>query len=442
MGLNARPAPPRYRSTRAEGAAEVSFAEALERGLAPDGGLYVPTSIPRLDAAWTEAATFGDVVEAVLRPYLAEEEADELVGLARDALDFPVPLRGLARDRALLELFHGPTLAFKDVAARVMARWWGASLRRRGGRALVLVATSGDTGSAVADAFAGIAGLSVAILYPAGGVSPAQEAQLTVRRPNTVAFAVAGSFDDCQRLAKGAMVDPELAHLGLTSANSINVGRLLPQVCSFAWATLQHGRRDPSAAPPTVVVPSGNLGHLTAGLVAAAMGVGIGAFVAAHNANDYFPRYLAGDAPAFAFPGTVATHANAMDVGAPSNFERLHALFGDGFPVPIRGVGVDDAAILRRMAAVSEEDDVLVDPHTAVGLEAVERVRAEGEGGPAIVFATAHPAKFPEVVAQALPGVRATHPRLEGLQGAPRRVVPLPASDAALREALRDLPLG
>jgi threonine synthase len=436
---------PRYVSTRDPGGAAIGLAEALRRGLAPDGGLYVPTLVPSLGAGWQDGS-WHDVVEAVLRPWLEPAEADAYLAEARRALDFDVPLRTLTRRRWLLELFHGPTLAFKDVAARTMARWWGRALTAAGEEALVLVATSGDTGSAVADGFAGIPGLRVALLYPAGRVSPVQERQLVARRDGVTAFAVEGTFDDCQRLVKGALVDPGLADLQLSSANSINIGRLLPQATYYVWAVAELARATGERGlRPVVSVPSGNLGNLTAGLLAAAMGLPVERFVAAHNANDYFPRRLRGEAEPFAYPDTVATVANAMDVGAPSNFERIHALFGERLPAPVWGTGVDDAAALARLRATFEDDDVLVCPHTAIGLEAIERLRDADRSlaeVPAVGLATAHAAKFPEVVARALPGHEPRHPALDALLGGPTRVRPLPVLPAALAEALRALEEG
>jgi threonine synthase len=434
-------APPGFVSTRDPDRGRVTLAEAVRRGLAPDGGLYVPTHVPPLGAAWRDAETWHDVIDAVLRPWLDAADADAWIDDARCALDFPVPLRPLTHERYLLELFHGPTLAFKDVAARTMARWWGRTLTGAGERATVLVATSGDTGSAVADGFAGIRGLRVAVLYPAGRVSPVQERQLIARRPGVRAFAVEGTFDDCQRLVKAALVDPDLAPLGLSTANSINIGRLLPQTTYYAWAAVQLSRLRAGDDLPLVSVPSGNLGNLTAGLFAAAMGVPVGRFVAAHNANDFFPSYLSGEAEAFEYRPTVATVANAMDVGAPSNFERLHALFGAGTTASVMGEVVDDEAALARIARVWRDDGRLVCPHTAIGLEAVERVRSRDGAwrtAPAIALATAHPAKFPEVVARAVPGARPSHPTLEA-QGAPTRVTPLRATAEDLAEALARL---
>ena len=425
-------------STRDPDRRPVTFEAALRHGLAPDGGLFVPTRVPALAPGWADAEDWGDVVDAVLRPWFDPRDADEWVADARSALDFAIPVRPLGTDTALLELHHGPTLAFKDVAARTMGRWLARSLRRRGETATVLVATSGDTGGAVADGFAGIDGLRVVVLYPAGRVSPVQERQLTQPREGVTAVAVRGDFDACQRLAKQALVDPTLAGLGLTSANSINVGRLLPQATYHVWGVLQWARAC-GVRPADVwsVVPSGNLGNIAAALLAAAMGAAPRGLVAAHNANDHFPRVLRGEVAADEPPVTVATLSNAMDVGAPSNLERLVTLFpGGAYPVPVHGVSVDDEATLAAIRRCWHEHAAIVCPHTAVGLEALARVRRRSPNaitGPALVVATAHPAKFPEVVARALPGVDVTHPALESLPAARPA-----ATIAAEADALRD----
>ena len=432
---------PAFVSTRDPSRRAVTFEQALRHGLAPDGGLYVPTSVPALPAGWRALDRWPQVVEAVLRPWFPAEAADAAVEAAQQALDFPVPLRELGARRALLELHHGPTLAFKDVAARTMARWLGTILRAGGETATVLVATSGDTGSAVADGFAGVPELRVVVLYPAGRVSPVQERQLTVPREGVYPLAIEGDFDDCQRLAKRALVDPALAGLQLTSANSINLGRLLPQATYHVWGVLQLAR-SLAVAPEEVVsvVPSGNLGNLAAGLLAAGMGLPLAAFVAAHNANDHFPRLLRGEVDADAAPATIATLSNAMDVGAPSNLERLLALFPEGrYPVPVLGASIDDRATLASITRTWREDGVVVCPHTAVGLAALRRLRAAHRDvarAPALVLATAHPAKFPEVVERALPGVAAArHPRLERLPPA-RPLARLAADEPTLRRWL------
>src|SRR5690606_5354053 len=252
----------------------------------------------------------------------------------------------------------------------------------RGESATVLVATSGDTGGAVADAFAGLGAVRVAVLFPRGQVSDVQEAQLTAVRPGVTAYAVEGTFDDCQRLVKGALVDERLADLRLSTANSINVGRLLPQVVYYLWAAVAL-RRAGVERDPWFVVPSGNLGNLTAGLLAAQLGPLTVRFVAAHNANDYFVRFLAGAAEPHAFAGSVRTLSNAMDVGGPSNFERLYAARGYGLRDLVTGQAVSAAATLERMREPHADLGYLACPHTAVGLDAAHRERLGGRGGPA-----------------------------------------------------------
>ncbi len=431
--------PARFVSTRDPGAEGVDLPTALRRGLAPDGGLYVPTMVPTLRADWREVGSLADAAAAVLAPFVPSEHAAAWLQDVREALDFPVPLRRLDADTWLLELFHGPTGAFKDVAARIMGRWW-RRLLGPAERAIVLVATSGDTGGAVADGLSGIPGLEVVVLFPADGISPVQRAQLTAERPGVHAFAVDGVFDDAQRLVKEAFQDPALADLPLTSANSINLARWLPQASFHVWGLAQLAHAGIASERAVAVVPSGNLGNLVAGLYAAAMGAAPAAFVAAHNANDYFVERLAGRRAAYAFSPTVATYSNAMDVGAPSNFERFEALWGSEPPVPVRGLRVDDAATLETIRRAYAAWGVVVCPHTAVGLAAAERDRqALGDTAPRLVFATAHAAKFPEVVARALPDVTVTDEGLAALRHGPQRVRPLSPTLGALRVALRDL---
>lgn len=429
-----------YRSTRSRAARpSVGFEQAMLEGLAPDGGLYLPTEVPRLPPAWRDAKSLA-ALAALALPRLLGMSAGEVEEVFGDALDFELRLVPLARQRYVLELFHGPTAAFKDFGARSLARLMERSLARRAERALILVATSGDTGSAVADAFAGLQHCRVALLYPAGLVSPVQERQLIARRSGVIAYAVAGTFDDCQRLVKEAFLDPELAGLGLSSANSINVARLLPQVLYHLWgaARAAEAAGGVDGGRLTVVVPSGNLGNLTSGLLASRM-TGGGTLVAAHNANDFYPRYLAGEAQAYAFEPSRATLSNAMDVGAPSNFERLAALLDDGRE-RVLGVSIDDAETIDQIRTTYRQDAYLACPHTAVGLRAVERLRAGGEvAGPALLLATAHPGKFPEVVTRALGSdiaglVLPNQPSEDGVS------VPLEPRLSELREALLGLP--
>lgn len=442
-GYAAEPAraPVRYVSTRDPLGEAVTFGEAMLRGLAPDGGLYLPRHVVPLPERWEDAPTPGALAAHVLPPWMsAEDDARERAEVATalaSALDFPWPVTELPGERYLLELFHGPTAAFKDVGARSLARLMDRELERRGERAWIVVATSGDTGSAVADAFAGSRYARVALLYPEGGVSEVQERQLVARRAGVRAYRVRGTFDDCQRMVKAAFSDEALAELRLSSANSINVGRLLPQALYYLWGAREVARLRGERTALRVVVPSGNLGNLTAGMMAAAAGLDVAGFVAAHNANDYFARYVRGEAGAYRFDPSVPTLSNAMDVGAPSNFERLLALFGDRLPALVRGVGVDDDATVRRIRSTFDESGILVCPHTAVGLEALAQLRSGGHDQiPALLLATAHPAKFPEVVAGAVGKAPPPHERLEALRTAERRVEGLAADPTALRGAL------
>ena len=343
-------------STRGQ-APPVRLAEALRLGLAPDGGLYVPEAIPALTPGeWSDlrGRTLPEVATALIAPLVADTfDRDRLGRLMASALSFPIPLVPMAAGVWALELFHGPTLAFKDVGARSMARWLAATAEAgEGGELTVLVATSGDTGGAVAHAFHHVAGTRVVVLYPRGRVSPVQEAQFATLGDNVTAVAVEGTFDDCQRLVKAAFSDRGLStRHRLTSANSISVGRLLPQMSYYAWAVLQ---LPADAPPPVVVVPSGNLGNVTAGLLAARRGVPIARFVAATTVNDPLPRYLTNGRfePAPAVP----TLANAMDVGHPSNFERLLWLFDNDLEAMRRavvGLAVTDDEIRSAMREVA-----------------------------------------------------------------------------------------
>lgn len=414
-----------------------TLGEAIAQGLARDGGLYLPRVIPTIAEGQLPDDSFLSMSRAVLDPWVnSSAYAADLDAILEDALSFPVPLVPLGNDLFVCELFHGPTLSFKDFGARTMARMLGHRLRRTGERRVILVATSGDTGSAVADGFAGIDGIEVVLLYPDGGVSEVQERQLIVDRPGVHPFAVQGSFDDCQRMVKTAFVDPAWSDVPLSTANSINIGRLLPQMLYYWWATL-NVTRGLDRESPTICVPSGNLGNLTAGVLAHLGGMPVRGFVAAHNANDFFARYLQ---DARATPtGTIPTLSNAMDVGAPSNFERLqHLLPGDRVHALIRAASVSDMDTLEAMRRVFQKSGYTADPHTAVGLEVVSRLKAGGElDGPVIVMSTAHPAKFPDTCEKAT-GIRPQEPdqlaRLKALPSTKQRIA---ADTAALATQVR-----
>ncbi|GIW28580.1 MAG: threonine synthase [Meiothermus sp.] len=432
----------RYYSTRDPHKKLVSFEEALLKGLAPDGGLYIPDRIPHIaPEAWLGARSIAEVGVAVLGEWLKEDiPVPDLETIVHDALNFPCPLVKLSDDLYVLELFHGPTLSFKDFGARTMARLMQYFLRQRGERRIILVATSGDTGSAVADGFAGQENIEVVLLYPKGKVSEVQERQLITQRPGVRSFAVEGTFDDCQRMVKEAFVDPELAHLPLSSANSINIGRLLPQALYYLWAAAQLHRHTQNTGV-NFCVPSGNLGNLMAGILAALMGQPVHRFIAAHNDNHFFPDFLQGKAEAYQFHPTIATLSNAMDVGSPSNFERLYTLLG---PEKLRawvwGTTVSNEATLERMKKTYEATGYMACPHTAVGLEAQARYRQQtADPTPLISLACAHPAKFPDVVLKALGQEPPREPALQALYSRPTSVLTIGPTLQALKKFLHEL---
>ncbi len=391
----------RFLSTAGEAPA-VTLAEAVRRGLAPDGGLYFPRELPPLHPSFLARLGGMELAES------ATHVADHLLGddlepavlrdLVSDTLDFPLPLVRLTDRIRVLELFHGPTLAFKDVGARFLARLM-ARTQAGGDTLTILVATSGDTGGAVARAFLGVAGTRVAILYPRGKVSPLQERQFTTLGGNVRAFAVDGTFDDCQRLVKEAFVDGELrARLALTSANSINVGRLLPQIFYYFHAAAQLSK-DERQRPLHFATPSGNFGNLAAGLIAKRLGLAC-RFIAATNVNDVVPEYLLSGV--YTPRPSLRTISNAMDVGDPSNFARILHLYAEDLGAlrgDVTGRCYDDDTTRRAIAEVDREHGYLMDPHTAVGYLALrDTLAGEDAAALGIVLATAHPAKFGEVV--------------------------------------------
>jgi threonine synthase len=426
-------APMTYVSTRADAPA-IGLGAALVAGLAPDGGLYVPASLPSFDVTdFDDCDTLPAVAARLLRPFFAGDALyGELDAICAEALDIPSPLRAIAPDTWLLELFHGPTAAFKDFAARFLAACF-ARLRLRDAAAparTVLVATSGDTGAAVAAAFHRRPGFRVVILYPDGRVSPRQAHQLGAFGDNVRALRVAGSFDDCQALAKRALADEALkARVPLTSANSISLGRLLPQMAYYALAALQ--RRRAGGAPPALIVPTGNLGNAFAAILARACGLPIGAVVLATNANRTLPDFFAG--ADYAPRASIATLANAMDVGAPSNFERLRWLYPDDADLrrAVTAEAVDDATIRATLRAHAGRGLVAC-PHTATALHVLDRRRAAGDHGDAVVVATAHPAKFDTIIEPLLGHPVDTPPALAALLARPAEAEPLAATYEAL----------
>lgn len=414
----------------------VAISQAIAAGLAPDGGLYVPTQLPTLDpAAFDPHGSLADTATTLLAPFFAGDAlADELPAICAEAFTFEAPLRALPAhaDTMLLELFHGPTSAFKDFGARFLAACLRRLPRAESRPLTILVATSGDTGAAVAAAFHGQPNLRVAILYPDGLVSPRQAHQLGCFGDNVQALRVAGRFDDCQRMVKAALNDSALqAEVPLSSANSISLGRLLPQMSYYAHAALGWWREH--GTPLNFIVPTGNLGNAMACLWVRAMGLPIGEVELACNANATLPDYFAG--AEYAPREAVATIANAMDVGAPSNFERLRWTFPDQTQLRqlLHAHSVDDATIRQTISQHAREHGEVICPHTATAMHRLDQLRAAGNHLPWAVVATAHPAKFESVV-EPLIGHPVSLPAvLARMLERPATAEALPAEDHALR---------
>ncbi len=427
----------KFTSTRG-GTSPTSLSAALVAGLAADGGLYVPHALPRLALEdFADAHTLAEVATRLLAPFFADDAlAAELPAICAEAFDFAAPLKPTrVAGCAVLELFHGPTAAFKDFGARFLAACMQRLHAPGDPPRTILVATSGDTGAAVAAAFHRRPGQRVVILYPDGRVSPRQAHQLGCFGDNVRALRVAGSFDDCQRLVKQALGDAALqARTPLGSANSISLGRLLPQMAYHAHAALVHARRH--GTPLNLVVPTGNLGNALAAILARACGLPIGAIALATNANAVLPDFFAGGD--YAPQASIATLANAMDVGAPSNFERLRWLYPDEASLRKAFVAeaVDDATIRDVIARGEADYGEVFCPHTACAIAVFERLRARGAGGDWAIAATAHPAKFEQVVESLVGHATDVPPALAALLARPARAEPIAADYAAFTRAL------
>lgn len=395
---------------------KVDFKEATIRGQAPDRGLYFPEKVPLIDTTFFEKIdeyTNEEIAFKVIKPYVGNViQANDLMRLVTETINFPIPVVKVKENIFALELYHGPTLAFKDVGARFMSRCLAYFTKDRGEKVIVLVATSGDTGGAVANGFYNVPGVEVVILYPSGKVSTVQEKQLTTLGNNIHALEVSGTFDDCQQMVKKAFMDDELKKkLFLTSANSINVARWLPQQFYYFLAWKQWEDKD---HPPVICVPSGNFGNICAGMLAHRSGLPVEHFIAACNANDVVPEYMV--TGNYQSKKAIATLSNAMDVGDPSNFVRILELFDHQFGElqnKLSSYSISDEETKRIIEQVNSEYGYLLDPHGAVGFKALEEYLQTNNDQKGIFLETAHPVKFYDVVE---PVINAKVPLPEGMR--------------------------
>ncbi|MBX2900414.1 MAG: threonine synthase [Cyclobacteriaceae bacterium] len=420
---------------------KVDLRQAVIQGLAPDNGLYMPETIPQFSQSFIKSLpqrTFHQIGFEVAKAFLNAEVSDqEIERIVTHTLQFDAPLVEVAPDVAALELFHGPTLAFKDFGARFLAGLLGYYARQQDREITILVATSGDTGSAVANAFLNVPGTRVVVLYPKGKVSVAQEKQFTTLGGNITALEVTGTFDDCQRLVKQAFLDAELKQkFFLTSANSINIARLIPQSFYYfrAYAQLKHNK------PVVVSVPSGNFGNLTAGLLAKKMGLPINHFIAATNVNDIVPSYL--KTGVFSPKPSVQTISNAMDVGNPSNFARLLDLFNNEYKElreSVSGYAFSDAETRTAMQQVYSKSTYITDPHGAVGYLGLVQFLKANPAYTGVFLETAHPAKFVDVVEDVVPVKVELPERLQKFMSGEKQSVLIPTGFDAFKELLPTL---
>lgn len=418
----------KYYSTNKQ-ASDATLEEAVVRGLAGDKGLYMPREIKPLPASFYEEIenlSFQEIAYRVADAFFGEDvPADVLKQIVYDTLSFDTPVVKVKDNIYSLELFHGPTLAFKDVGGRFMARLLGYFIRKEGKKQVnVLVATSGDTGSAVANGFLGVEGIHVYVLYPKGKVSEIQEKQFTTLGRNITAIEVDGTFDDCQALVKNAFMDEELkAHMQLTSANSINVARFLPQAFYYFYAYAQMKKLG-KADNLVICVPSGNFGNITAGLFGKRMGLPVKRFIAANNRNDIFYQYL--KTGVYTPRPSIATIANAMDVGDPSNFARILDLYEgshEAISSEISGETYTDEQIRETVQKAYEETGYLLDPHGACGYRALAEGLKPGETG--VFLETAHPAKFLQTV-ESIIGTQVSIPeKLQAFMRGTKQSVPM-----------------
>lgn len=420
----------------------VTLAEAVVKGLAADRGLFMPDHIGKMPKAFfnnISSMSLQEMSFAVAYMLFGDDiDSDDLKHIVSDTLNFDIPLVKVDDQRYSLELFHGPTLAFKDVGARFMARLLGHFNRQNGEDRMVnvLVATSGDTGGAVANGFLNVPGVRVFVLYPSGKVSRIQEAQFTTLGNNITAIEVNGTFDDCQALVKSAFMDKELnSHMMLTSANSINVARFLPQMFYYFYAYAQLMKAGEDLNNIVVAVPSGNFGNITAGLIAKFMGLPVKRFIAANNRNDVVYNYL--QTGVYTPKPSVATIANAMDVGDPSNFARILDLYHNSWEAikaEISGFTYTDEQIAQTLADVYRQRGYLLDPHGAVAYRSLQEGLQPGEVG--VMLETAHPAKFKSVVDSIIGEDIDIPQRLAAFMENPKQSVRMPSAFGPFKQYL------
>ena len=430
-----------YYSTNQQ-APKADFKEATIQGQAPDKGLYFPETIPTVSKDLI--INIGDysneeIAFEVMKPYIGDTiSAEVLRRIVEETINFEIPLVKINGHISSLELYHGPTLAFKDVGARFMSRCLGYFVQGRQQKVTVLVATSGDTGGAVANGFYDVEGVEVVILYPSGKVSSVQEKQLTTLGKNIHALEIDGTFDDCQQMVKHAFTDGELnKHLFLTSANSINVARWLPQQVYYFLAYKQWADKN---NPPVIAVPSGNFGNICAGILAHISGLPVKHFIAACNANDVIPSFM--QTKKYEPKKSVTTISNAMDVGDPSNFIRILEIFHHQFKnleSTFSSISISDEETKATMKRVYDECKYLLDPHGAVGFFALERYLQQHPDEKGIVLETAHPVKFYDVVEPVIGGQVAIPATVREQLLLEKKSIKLPADAALLKEFLLSL---
>jgi threonine synthase len=427
----------RYYSTN-KNSAPVSFKEASIQGLAPDKGLYFPEFIPKLTSEWLwnfKHSSKAQIAFDIMKPFVGNSIPDQqLFSICEETVSADFPLQKLTNEIYALELFHGPTLAFKDTGARFMSRclaWFSIDRQKH---LTVLVATSGDTGSAVANGFLGVEGVDVVILYPSGKVSPIQELQLTTLGRNITALEIEGSFDDCQQLVKNAFSDPDIhQRFFLTSANSINVARWLPQQVYYFFA-LQQWAED---LPPVISVPSGNFGNLCAGLLAFKSGLPAAHFLAACNRNNVFPNFL--KTGLFTPANAISTISNAMDVGNPSNFVRILEMMEFSLSKirsHLSGMSISDELTETTIRNVCTSSNYLLDPHGAVAYQALDQYLKKHPGQKGLFLETAHPVKFSETVSRITGQPVAIPAAVMHLAGLKKRSIKMPSAYGIFKEYL------